>query len=109
MQAQEPLAIQVYDVDENNEYSTTKLNGEFLHFHLLIDLLRHLKSTLNDREELISLCRTNYQMGVDEFERAYSPNQAIWWYTRESFLYRFVNKSLRTQNINHRFVSIEVN
>ena len=99
MQAQEPLAIQVYDVDENNEYSTTKLNGEFLHFHLLIDLLRHLKSTLNDREELISLCRTNYQMGVDEFERAYSPNQAIWWYTRESFLYRFVNKSLRTQDI----------
>lgn len=35
---------------------------------------------------------------IDEFERNYSPQSAIYWYTREYFLYQTLNWSLRTLN-----------
>ena len=36
---------------------------------------------------------------IDEFEETYNPSNAIYWYTRETFLYRMVNMALRTENI----------
>ena len=32
-------------------------------------------------------------------KKTYSSETAIWWYTRDSFIYRILNKALRTQNI----------
>ncbi|CAF1258766.1 unnamed protein product [Rotaria magnacalcarata] len=34
----------------------------------------------------------------------YSPNHALWWYTRDSFAYRLLNKVLRVQNIDLLFL-----
>jgi hypothetical protein len=36
---------------------------------------------------------------IDEFQREYKPDDAVHWYTRDSFVYRMINKALRTQNI----------
>jgi tetratricopeptide (TPR) repeat protein len=36
---------------------------------------------------------------IDEFERHYTPEDAIRWYTRDSFVSKMINKALRTQNI----------
>ncbi|CAF4198749.1 unnamed protein product, partial [Adineta steineri] len=33
---------------------------------------------------------------INEFERNYHPQQAIWWYTRECFAYQMLNRALRT-------------
>ncbi|CAF1686918.1 unnamed protein product, partial [Adineta ricciae] len=41
---------------------------------------------------------------LNEFEHNYSPDNAIWWYTRESFLFRLLNKALRVQNIDLLFL-----
>lgn len=35
---------------------------------------------------------------IEEFERDYFSDRAIWWYTRECFLYRLINKALRIQD-----------
>ncbi|CAF1440807.1 unnamed protein product, partial [Didymodactylos carnosus] len=49
-------------------------------------------------------CRREYETDVvelkkiDEFEKHYRPNQAVYWYTRDSFVYRLVNKALRTED-----------
>ena len=32
---------------------------------------------------------------IDQFERDYSPDKAVWWYTKEDFAYQIVNRSLR--------------
>ncbi len=52
-------------------------------------------------------CRLLY-----EFENQYSANKALWWYTRESFLYKMLNKALRVQNIEvlflFRFVIVDI-
>ncbi|CAF1261349.1 unnamed protein product [Didymodactylos carnosus] len=35
---------------------------------------------------------------IDEFDEMYDAEFIIWWYTREGFLYRRLNKALRQQN-----------
>ena len=40
---------------------------------------------------------------IDEFEKNYKPENAIWWYTRESCFYRMMNKALRVQDFDMLF------
>ncbi|CAF4434462.1 unnamed protein product [Rotaria sp. Silwood2] len=35
----------------------------------------------------------------DDFEKNYCPKRAFWWYTSDSFVYRLLNRALRTQDI----------
>lgn len=64
-----------------------------------------MKPTESDRNELIQLLKTEYKNShaqlalVCEFEREYTASKAVWWYTRESFVYQMLNKALRMQNI----------
>ncbi|CAF0873926.1 unnamed protein product [Adineta steineri] len=57
-----------------------------------------------DKREMIEICRREYLddnvelRKIEEFEKDYAPDRAIYWYTRDSFLYRLINKSLRTMN-----------
>jgi tetratricopeptide (TPR) repeat protein len=103
--ADEPLILNISQLNNFIDKSTNELNGEFLHSQLLIDCLLRMKSNLTDKNELINLCRKIYENYpnelniIKEFEENYLPNQALWWYTRESFLYRLLNKALRIQNI----------
>lgn len=89
--------------------STTHLNGNFLHAQVSLDVLLRMKPTATEKTEFISLCRKMYQNNeqelavIDEFERNYKPDRALWWYTRESFLYQFLNQALRTQNMDQLF------
>jgi hypothetical protein len=41
---------------------------------------------------------------IDEFEMDYSSENALWWYSRDSFLYGMLNKALRTQDIDTLFL-----
>ncbi|CAF3145623.1 unnamed protein product [Rotaria sp. Silwood2] len=90
--------------------STSELNGQFVHSQIFIDVLLRIKSTPTDKDEFISRCNTIYKGNdselkiVKEFNRKYSPDKAIWWYTRESFLYRMLNKALRVQNTDVLFL-----
>ena len=36
---------------------------------------------------------------IDEFDREYTPDRSLWWYTQDSFLYRSFNKALRKKNL----------
>ncbi|CAF4251198.1 unnamed protein product, partial [Rotaria magnacalcarata] len=40
---------------------------------------------------------------INTFEQTYKSSDAIYWYTKDSFLYRFVNKALRTEDIEALF------
>jgi len=59
---------------------------------------------------LIQLCKKEYENNpkelvfVGEFEKDYRSDKALWWYTRDSFLYRMLNKALRVQNIDLLFL-----
>ena len=57
------------------------------------------------KEEMIKQCRRYYrgdnyeQEKIDKFEANYTSKDAIRWYTRDSFVYRLLNKALRTRNV----------
>ena len=41
---------------------------------------------------------------IEEFERTYRPSDALRWYTRDSFVYRLLNRALRRFNIELMFL-----
>ena len=106
----DPIVINIFTTGTNPEQSTTGLNGQFVHSLLLIDVLLRMKCGKKDRQELIALCKKEYQDNETElsilweFEENYSRKNALRWYTRESFLYRILNKALRVQNIDLLFL-----
>ena len=106
----EPLSINIFNTTGQKEQSTNEINGQFVYSQLLIDCLLRMTSSPTDKDELIDLCKKQYKDNatelaiIQEFERDYSPDRALWWYTRESFLYRLLNKALRVQNIDLLFL-----
>jgi len=40
---------------------------------------------------------------IDQFEVTYESSKSIFWYTREPFVYRVLNKALRYQNIDNLY------
>ncbi|CAM4937448.1 unnamed protein product [Rotaria socialis] len=76
--------------------------AEFMYALLSRDILIDIKST---EEEIIKYFREKCAGNdadlnvVDEFEEYYDAINAIFWYTRNTFLYRLLNKALREQDI----------
>jgi hypothetical protein len=88
-------------------YTTNSKNEqevEFIYSQLIKDALLQLQDT--DMTDMITYSRLQYEGNsqelklIDEFERDYTDSsQAIPWYTRETFVYRMLNKALRTMDI----------
>lgn len=103
---QEPLSISINDYEK----SSMDVNGSFLHSQLLIDFLQRIEPSVKDKDELVELCKNEYksdaaeQKRIYQFEKEYSPQRAIYWYTRDSFLYRMLNRALRNFNIYQLFL-----
>jgi len=110
MKDEQPLLINIFSTSENAGKSTTGLNGQFVYFQLLIDCLLRMKSSEQDKNELISICKKEYQGNISylnqlhQFQHDYSSNKVLWWYTRDSFFYKILNKALRVQNIEMLFL-----
>ncbi|CAF1298130.1 unnamed protein product [Didymodactylos carnosus] len=67
--------------------------------------LLKIPRTSHAKEGMLDKCRDYYRgnkqqlRNIDEFEHAYEPTKAIQWYTADMFIYKIVNKSLRTEDI----------
>jgi tetratricopeptide (TPR) repeat protein len=103
----EPLAFNILQSDDSDEheYSSNEMNGDFLHCELLLNSLLTMNASSNEKSSAIAYCRGEYENSesdyrtLDEFESNYSADRALYWYTRDSFLYRMLNKAFRMQNI----------
>ncbi|CAF1604152.1 unnamed protein product [Didymodactylos carnosus] len=89
-----------YDLVEQRSNSTADIM--ILH---LIELCRRLPSDSDiGRQKIFRQCRKYYSSSesqlrkLEEFSQSYSPSNTIMWYTRDSFLYRTLNRALRTNN-----------
>ncbi|CAF1338406.1 unnamed protein product [Adineta steineri] len=107
---EEPLSINIFATNVDAEKSMIEVNGQFVFFQILIDCLLRLKSTEIDKNELIKLCENEYKgnqtelNNFREFEKYYSRNNVLLWYTKETFFYKTLNAALRTQNIHMIFL-----
>lgn len=75
-----------------------------------MECLLRLKSTKDDIDELIKKCKKVYEgnrfelSNIDEFQKLYSSDKAVWWYTRDTFFFKTLNAVLRAENIHMTFL-----
>ncbi|CAF3923759.1 unnamed protein product [Adineta steineri] len=68
--------------------------------HLLI----HVKPISTSQATFVTQCKEYYKdnatilQQINDFEEWYEPDMAIFWYTRDNFLYRLLNKAFRQKN-----------
>ncbi|CAF0814736.1 unnamed protein product [Didymodactylos carnosus] len=93
---------QLHFSPSSNDSTTKRQEAEFMYAGFLRDILVDLKST---KEEMIEFCRQKCADNqadlnvIDEFEDYYDAIHVIFWYTRDTFLYRHLNKALREQDV----------
>ncbi|CAF1116131.1 unnamed protein product [Adineta ricciae] len=82
--------------------NSTRQEADFMYSSFLREILIKLDST---EEEMTTFCRQQCAGNepdlntVDEFEQYYDAQNAIFWYTRDTFLYRLLNQALRELNV----------
>ncbi|CAF1181114.1 unnamed protein product [Adineta steineri] len=86
-------------------HDLTHEDAAFIQFQLLIDMILRLEHNHIAKSELLEVCRANLSSNPSElekinaFEQTYQSKDAAKWYTKDCFLYRLLNKSLRNGNI----------
>jgi len=75
-------------------------------FTYFYDVLEEILPSNNGKEKFVQECRNRYVdtpsilRAIEQFNESYDRQKAIWWYTREAFLFRLLNRALRQQNQN---------
>ncbi|CAF3724936.1 unnamed protein product [Rotaria sp. Silwood1] len=108
---EEPLSINIFTTNTLTEgVSTTGINNNFLFSQVFMDCLIRLKYAEADQKELIEFCKQKYKgnnfelSNIGEFQEHYSSENALRWYTRESFFYKTLNAALRQSDIHAIFL-----
>ena len=90
-----PMPVEVSNITLN------QLEPSFMYTQLFKEILLEMKDEENSIRVLTDYCRQFYRDNprdlriIDEFAISYRPESAIWWYTRECFIYRMLNRALR--------------
>ncbi|CAF1122253.1 unnamed protein product [Adineta steineri] len=96
------MASHVFNLKDMHSQHNT-LNGEFLLYQVILKrLLAEGFKKSSEKIKLYDYFHTDDetdQRDLMEFDNNYTAKKAIYWYTRETCIYRLLNKSLRTQNI----------
>lgn len=104
---EDPFSMMIFNRSDNEctHKNLKSENNSFMWFQLLIEVLLNMGKHVEAKQELIEICRKQYEGNpieltiIDQFQRSYENTKAIWWYTQESCIYRLLNKALRVQDI----------
>ncbi|CAF1596961.1 unnamed protein product [Rotaria sp. Silwood1] len=100
-----PMSILKSDDERSTFNLSTETNSEFFWFQILIEILLRFDNRDFWKDTMINMCELYYEGNeselkkINEYKLSYTSDKAIWWYTRDCFLYRLVNQTLRTGNI----------
>ena len=108
---QQIQTLSFFNQHEQSTKDLSKESGKFIWFQLFKYVILRLPRDEKAKKEMIETCR-NYYRGhttqmklINEFEKRYQSEDAIRWYSEQSFVYKLVNKALRTGDYDqlHRF------
>ncbi|CAF0815539.1 unnamed protein product [Rotaria sp. Silwood1] len=100
--------IQTFSFFDQHQKSTKDLSresAEFLWFQLFHYVITRLPRNQLAKQQMIQICKEYYRgntkemNSIYEFEQKYRSEDAICWYSKQSFLYKLINKALRTEDI----------
>jgi tetratricopeptide (TPR) repeat protein len=98
-------SFSIFEHDQITTRLLSKQSIEFLWFQLFNQVIHHLRHNQQGKQEMINMCRYYYRDNpkqlklIDQFENEYRSEEAIRWYTKQSFVYKLVNKALTTKDI----------
>jgi tetratricopeptide (TPR) repeat protein len=113
----------LYNTDkQKSARNLSRESGSFIFLQLVKQVLQKMLSNKEaietSKQEMLDKCRLYYRGNkkameeIDKFEREYTSDQAIKWYTADSFLYKLINKALRTEDIDalytYRFYIVDL-
>ncbi|UJR18123.1 hypothetical protein I4U23_005023, partial [Adineta vaga] len=85
--------------------SLNTLDAMFMYCELLKETFLEMNYDERAKSALVDLCKREYADSatalrtIDEFNQYYENRSPTWWYTRDCFVYRMLNKALRTYDI----------
>ena len=88
-------------LSDRSTASLNRLEPSFMYTTLFKRLLLDMEHEPNEKQAIVHVCRRCYAGNthelkiVEEFNRDYRSDRAIWWYTRECFTYQMLNRALR--------------
>ena len=122
---QNQLTISIKQTIEQCELNSAKFNfskspqknmrcldsecGSFVFFQLFKEVIHHMPPTPEAKSDMINHCQKDYLGNEEElknieiFRQTYTANKSIQWYSKDCFVYRIINKILRTENIDAFF------
>ena len=74
------------------------------------DVIQRLPDDNKAKEEMLTTCRQYYRDNhqvlkvIEEFDQTYHIDECIRWYTRDTFVYKLINKALRTEDIEQLYI-----
>ena len=100
----------MFNVTNSSIKNLSRENATFVWNHLLLQNLFHLPRSGMGFDRMVEFCRVYYKNNekrsseIENFYQTYKSDQAVNWYTRDSFIYRLVNRALRTQYVEVMFI-----
>jgi tetratricopeptide (TPR) repeat protein len=104
------IPISIITLEQTSHSLDSKEQSSFLWSQILLQVLLRLPQSDSAKQEMVKQARDQYHENmnelakIDRFDQTYSANTALEWYTRDCFVYRLVNKALRTENIDNIFL-----
>jgi archaellum biogenesis ATPase FlaH len=80
-------------------------SGAYSSYLLFIETLKQMPQTRQAKDIMLNKCKDYHRRNekqivvIDSFGETYNSNEAIQWYTKESFLYHLVNRAFRTEDV----------
>ena len=88
-------------IPSTSDQTNNELDRSFMYSQLLTDILLGIAWTNLSKTIFVQFARDLYANNaitlgiIDEFEKHYEKQDVVWWYTRDSFVYHMLNRSLR--------------
>ena len=98
-------SVSIISSNDLSRPNLDKLPASFMYSRILKEILCDINDH-NSKEDLVHFWHQEYVNNqsmlktIDEFERTYNAERAIYWYTRVNFVYSILNTALRTLDIN---------
>ncbi|CAF1118891.1 unnamed protein product [Adineta steineri] len=97
---QDSIAMSFITLDEmTSTDNVNQLEPTFMYTQIFKDILLDMEHDAQAIKQFTAYCR-NHDCGsaknIDEFEKSYDVETAIWWYTCPSFIYSMLNYALRS-------------
>ncbi|CAM4796161.1 unnamed protein product [Rotaria magnacalcarata] len=103
------LSFSFYRSHQRYVRNLTDTSAEFIWFHIFKDTIIRLPHDEHAKKEMLDASRHYYRnniqelKNINEFEQNYRSEEAIKWYTKNSFVYRLINKALRTEDVEQMY------